>query len=1501
MQKLMLIKLPQLWLYLVALLLFSVALAPSKLFASDSLSYSGRLVNANGSPVTVPVNLKVDLAYTDNTASSLCTQSFTSVALTNGVFHLKLDLVCSPDPFNVVLENIPTGESLAIRITDETHAKIYSYQALHSMPFSKLSETSKKLVSMGATDGQVLTWDSGQWKPLAPAAVASGSIGTNELADGSVTNVKVATGIGRAKLATGTPNYVLINDGSGFISETAQIGVDQGGTGASTAAAARANLGIVIGTTAGMFMGADAVPTCAANEKLSMTVVIADYLWDCIPDGDATKLPLAGGQMSGAIDMFTNRIIDVGTPLNPGDAANKAYVDTEIAAVNASQWITNGSNIHFDTGNVGLGTATPAQKLDVVGNVALSGKAMLKSDTANYVELKAPAALASTLSLTLPGTAGVNGYALTTDGNGILSWSAVATTSTNLGGDLSGPISNAQIVAGIIVDADISGTAAIAQSKISGLAASLSGKEDSITAGTAAQYWRGDKSWSDLEVDIRGTDLLGLTTTAGSVTAADTVLSSIGKLVGNINAVSSAQSNYVLKAGDTMSGALAMGTNQITGLGAPTTDSDAATKKYVDDGLGAINSSQWTTAGADIYYNTGNVGIGTLAPASKLHVSGTITSDDGVAVGRIDGRNGLEFYSTTSGGGLLAKFKQGSGNATPNYMTFTNINPGFKPLLSVDGGDTNISMDIRPKGTGSVTLFGNVGVGVAAPVEKLDVAGSIALTGNLRLKSDTVNYVELKAPAALASTLIFNLPGTYGISGQALISNGAGILSWSDVATTASAVGGDLSGTIANAQLVAGAIVDADISATAAIAQSKIANLATDLAAKEPAITAGVMTEYWRGDKSWQILNTTAVPEGANLYFTEARALGTTLTGYGVGTAVPLAVSDTLLQSLGKLEAQIIANDAAFDSTGQWSKSGSNIYFSSGNVGIGTNNPLTLLQLGSIDTGAGDNGLTITGGGPGTPEGGQISLHTAADYDTTVEEWVLESYTDSFRIFNTTGEKLIISATGDVGIGTFPPASKLDVAGGIRATELCDENGTNCKDLSLGWGTSAAASMVSSWPDAIVCNDGTDLSILIHDTKESGTNLVYYGKASGSHRMRFDATTGAYFDSTAFTGNAICINKSVSTLISEGRTFGLLGGGVDWTVSGTNIYRNGGFVGIGTATPSAPLEVRSSALGTSSGAQTEMARFTNSNTNNNILRIFQQRFTNGTSWDTAETRIQQRTDSTDQTYISFSPDGSGGMAFGTGSAATEKVRISSNGNMGLGTTTPRQRMDIAGDGRVIFGPNSTWGANLIVGGNGWSGPDATVAATNGNLHLESRAGAYSTYINWYGATAGLRVGNGTGGGYGPVQASAFTVSSDIRLKENIESLPDAVSKISKIRGVTYKYKDERYDQDQQIGVIAQEVQKVYPEAVLVDEDGMLSVNYSSLVAPLIEAVKEQQEDLVKNREMLSIMNGSIKDHGRRIASLEIEKESLKVQVKELKAENLELKARLERIEKLLLK
>ena len=89
---------------------------------------------------------------------------------------------------------------------------------------------------------------------------------------------------------------------------------------------------------------------------------------------------------------------------------------------------------------------------------------------------------------------------------------------------------------------------------------------------------------------------------------------------------------------------------------------------------------------------------------------------------------------------------------------------------------------------------------------------------------------------------------------------------------------------------------------------------------------------------------------------------------------------------------------------------------------------------------------------------------------------------------------------------------------------------------------------------------------------------------------------------------------------------------------------------------------------------------------------------------------------------------------------------------------------------------------------------------------------------------------------GNMYSAGYFHNSDARLKTNIRTI-SGLDIISKFRGVTFSWKK---DGTPSAGVIAQEVEKVLPSAVHTDADGIKSVEYDQLIAPLIEAIKEQQ-------------------------------------------------------------
>ncbi len=70
-------------------------------------------------------------------------------------------------------------------------------------------------------------------------------------------------------------------------------------------------------------------------------------------------------------------------------------------------------------------------------------------------------------------------------------------------------------------------------------------------------------------------------------------------------------------------------------------------------------------------------------------------------------------------------------------------------------------------------------------------------------------------------------------------------------------------------------------------------------------------------------------------------------------------------------------------------------------------------------------------------------------------------------------------------------------------------------------------------------------------------------------------------------------------------------------------------------------------------------------------------------------------------------------------------------------------LTVSGDRTTLYGPNSTWAASLRIGGNGNADTtNASVVTTNGNLHLDSKTGAFGMYLNYYKGTSGVAFGNG---------------------------------------------------------------------------------------------------------------------------------------------------------------
>lgn len=95
---------------------------------------------------------------------------------------------------------------------------------------------------------------------------------------------------------------------------------------------------------------------------------------------------------------------------------------------------------------------------------------------------------------------------------------------------------------------------------------------------------------------------------------------------------------------------------------------------------------------------------------------------------------------------------------------------------------------------------------------------------------------------------------------------------------------------------------------------------------------------------------------------------------------------------------------------------------------------------------------------------------------------------------------------------------------------------------------------------------------------------------------------------------------------------------------------------------------------------------------------------------------------------------------------------------------------------------------------------------------------------------------------GTATATTFNSTSDARLKENFEAIPDPLQKLAAIRGLTYNFRDDER-QRRHAGILAQDLLEVLPEAVSGSEDTNYTVGYNNVVALLVEAVKELKAEV----------------------------------------------------------
>lgn len=231
----------------------------------------------------------------------------------------------------------------------------------------------------------------------------------------------------------------------------------------------------------------------------------------------------------------------------------------------------------------------------------------------------------------------------------------------------------------------------------------------------------------------------------------------------------------------------------------------------------------------------------------------------------------------------------------------------------------------------------------------------------------------------------------------------------------------------------------------------------------------------------------------------------------------------------------------------------------------------------------------------------------------------------------------------------------------------------------------------------------------------------------------------------------------------------------------------------------------------------------------------------------------------------------GNLYFSTnGNADASQFVMLEGGNVGIGTSSPQSKLHV--NSTLTVGTNSLDGGTINLGnanhgirrgypGGESYGNNVGLYTTGGNIYLSTNGNAeYGQF-----AMVDGNVGIGTSSPQsklhvnGTIKASRIEGTSDRRFKKDIQKIYGATEKLNQLNGYTYIWRDkaefpgQTLGEGKDIGVIAQEVEKVLPDAVSTNKDGYKSVNYNALVPVLIEALKELNNKIDRLEQRIKVL------------------------------------------------
>ena len=885
-----------------------------------------------------------------------------------------------------------------------------------------------------------------------------------------------------------------------------------------------------------------------------------------------------------------------------------------------------------------------------------------------------------------------------------------------------------------------------------------------------------------------------------------------------------------------------------------------------------LASGVLTVSGTGNSSIAGNVGIGTTAPGTALHVvrdttattNGFVVTEAQLVLANASIPTeqlhvGYDSSLGTNGSGVIASAR--SGVAFTPLLLNPSSNPGdggnvgignTRPgsVLGVNGGISAGTYYATAAPSGGMIISGNVGIGTASPGSKLDVEGGgsdvgVMITpgsgsgnaflylkgyngGTAHQASIQSNYLGgiVMLPGGGSGDTSVTIGGSSPINANVLNLYGGAAIGSGYVTTAAPSNGLIVQGNVGIGTASPGAALDVQ----AATAHTKLTSTTGTNYAYSSIINTGGEFYFGRensagggllsGDTAYAGIVAAA---GTNpLQFGVNNAVSMTLLNggnVGIGTTVP-SYKLSVVSASGTAIAQIKSGDASgatlyFENSSAYlgqlymTPTGSYLDYpgtlnfrASGNMKMSVDASGNVLQTGNL-TVQGTGNTTIAGNvGIGTTAPGQKLDVQGGNINTSGN--LLAS---GVLTVSGTGNTTI---AGNVGIGTTAPGTTLSVAGSANIGSTYALLGAPANGLAIEGNVGIGTTSPGAKLDINIPNSGTNYLLAFSDSVGGTADIA---------RFQYNADTSP---------NSLVLNMNATG--NYARPFSIIGGNV----------------GIGTTGPRSSLEIS----GDETLGYTKKIKWEGSVAGNYYAGV-------GISGNN---------------YLSLY--GVNGVHIGASSTGAEdgKLFVRSDGNVGIGTTSPTDKLFVQSDNPFIQVADSDFtiynaGIALNTGGGPWNIMSGFSSGTNSNINIAYNGKTSAQSLVTVATNGNVGIGTTDPGTYklkingtGYLNDTGWTYSSDQRLKENISYLENSTKTGTNSLDKIMKLQPARYDyiigNKNQLGFIAQDVQKVIPEAVSITDPttGTLGLKTDFIIPYLVGAAQEQNIQVESLKGQVASLN-----------------------------------------------